>query len=818
MRLVMLIITVVLVQAQDSGIQSLIDEAKSETGNGHFDAAERMARRAIDTSRAAQDRKGETAGYMQLSSTFFYARKLPEAIEAARQAQNIASAIPDDAMFARALGLGADALRDSGKLAEAKAAYERQLELLRKTGDRRAQAINLRMTAILYRNSGDLARAMANSRQALTLFRELHDQLQTGNTLHILGVLESDQELYSAALEHFNEALTIPELTAVTRTQVERGIGTAQCGLEHYAACIVIMRQLLDQAIASGNQHDIAWGYFKLGYPQSLSGAHREAYESNLKALATLRSTGHDPYEEWHFLASVGQELAASGRQSESLLYYKQAIAIVEWLREGLVPTEESMAKAATAYMTKDLFDQATDALFGVDPVEALRTVELARARAFLSILAESKINLREGIAPALRAREAELFKRVTAIRTTDSKAKTAELNDIENNLEDLHVEMRKANPKLAQIQYPQPLGADQIRQSLRPGTTLIEYALGPKRSFAWVLSRDKVTAAVLPPAKEIEAQVAALRRSLTAEVSGLTARQAANEAADAAAKLSRTLLKPIESSLAGSRQLIIVPDGALYYVPLEVLPVDGKTLLLQRYPVAYAVSASTLAEGTGSNMAVAYSRELLAFGDPVQSSARNIVQRGFELGSLPFTRDEVKTIAAQFPPGASKVYLGGAARLESIESEALDRYRYLHFATHGLLDEEHPSQSGVVLTAGRDDDGVLRFDAVTGLRLNAEVVTLSACNTGLGKLVSGEGMLGLVRAFLYAGAASVNVSLWSVNDAATADLMKEFYRNLRRSMTPAESLRQAKLTLLGQDNTLWRHPHYWAPFVLWLR
>jgi CHAT domain-containing protein len=108
--------------------------------------------------------------------------------------------------------------------------------------------------------------------------------------------------------------------------------------------------------------------------------------------------------------------------------------------------------------------------------------------------------------------------------------------------------------------------------------------------------------------------------------------------------------------------------------------------------------------------------------------------------------------------------------------------------------------------------------DVITALRLRADVVTLSACNTGLGKLVSGEGMLGLVRAFLYAGASSVNVSLWSVNDAATAALMKEFYRNLSQSVPPAEALRGAKVALLHQDNPLWRHPHYWAPFVLWLR
>ncbi len=174
--------------------------------------------------------------------------------------------------------------------------------------------------------------------------------------------------------------------------------------------------------------------------------------------------------------------------------------------------------------------------------------------------------------------------------------------------------------------------------------------------------------------------------------------------------------------------------------------------------------------------------------------------------------------IAALFPKDQRSVYLGKAASEESIHAEALESYRYIHFAAHGLVDEAHPGRSGLALTAGEDDDGVLRVDSITGLRINAEVVTLSACSTGLGNLVSGEGMLGLVRAFLYAGARSVNVSLWKVNDTATPALMKGFYRNLDQSISPAEALRRAKIGMLRQDYALWRHPHFWAPFVLWVQ
>ena len=150
-------------------------------------------------------------------------------------------------------------------------------------------------------------------------------------------------------------------------------------------------------------------------------------------------------------------------------------------------------------------------------------------------------------------------------------------------------------------------------------------------------------------------------------------------------------------------------------------------------------------------------------------------------------------------------------------KSEKLSLYKYLHFAAHGNVDEAHPARSGIVLSPLTDpkEDGTLQMNEIMQLKLNADLVTLSACRTGLGKLLHGEGMIGLTRAFIYAGANSVVVSLWNVNDVATASLMKSFYQNLQSGMPKAEALRQAKLELLTGEKRAWRHPYYWAPFVL---
>ncbi len=183
----------------------------------------------------------------------------------------------------------------------------------------------------------------------------------------------------------------------------------------------------------------------------------------------------------------------------------------------------------------------------------------------------------------------------------------------------------------------------------------------------------------------------------------------------------------------------------------------------------------------------------------------------------LPYTRKEVTGIAEFFPIADQRVFLGADASESSAKTGRLEGYRYIHFATHGIVDEENPTRSGVILSfdGSGQEDGILQVTEIMRLKLNADLVTLSACRSGLGKVVRGEGVLGLTRAFQYAGARSVVVSLWNVNDIATAELMKDLYESLKRGLPKDEALRQAKLKLLKGKQRSWQHPYYWAPFVL---
>jgi len=177
----------------------------------------------------------------------------------------------------------------------------------------------------------------------------------------------------------------------------------------------------------------------------------------------------------------------------------------------------------------------------------------------------------------------------------------------------------------------------------------------------------------------------------------------------------------------------------------------------------------------------------------------------------LPNARGEVQSIGRLFPGGTT--FLGERASEERMKKEELSSYRYLHFAAHGYFDGANPERSGIVLALGGSDDGFLQAREISKFELRADLVTLSACQSGLGRVLDGEGVQGLSRAFFLAGARSVVVSLWNVNDAAASELMRRFYSGLKAGLPKDEALRAAKLALRKEPR--WRHPYYWAPFVL---
>jgi CHAT domain-containing protein len=403
--------------------------------------------------------------------------------------------------------------------------------------------------------------------------------------------------------------------------------------------------------------------------------------------------------------------------------------------------------------------------------------------------------------------------------------------------LEELEGQIRSTSPHYAALMQPQPLSVREVQgQVLDSDTLLLEYSLGVERSFVWVVTKTSLTAHELPPRSVVEAAAQRVYDLLTARQAPLSRTRLAEadaQYASEAAALSRMVLSPVWSQLGTKRRLLIVGDGRLQYVPFAALPEPARENaepipLVVEHEVVSMPSASTIGvlRREISNRAPS-PKAVAIFADPVfaRDDARVRPSAGLAvtdsrggMARLLFSRREAAAILAVAPAGQSTQALDFQANRAMVTDAALRQYRIIHFATHGILDSEHPELSGIVLSLvdreGKPQDGFLRLHDFYNMNLPAELVVLSACQTALGKDVKGEGLVGLTRGFMYAGAARVVASLWKVDDAATAELMKRFYQGMlgNQQLSPAAALRAAQLAMLQQKQ--WASPYYWAAFV----
>lgn len=410
------------------------------------------------------------------------------------------------------------------------------------------------------------------------------------------------------------------------------------------------------------------------------------------------------------------------------------------------------------------------------------------------------------------------------------------ELVEVEDDLAErrLQAELHHSKQRLV---FSRPARLKQLQhQVLGDGESVVEFYLGEDRSFAWLISREAVSFEILPGRTEIEAKVRRYVNDLSSAPANLYLQLRVAKQQALATELFTILFGKLANQLRPGSRLIVIPDGLLNHLPFESL-VHNHRYLIEDHEISYLPSVS-LIELLRQSPKSASDRDrqldLLAFGDPVfrqqsKNSTREKLSRApsqietqvwdwdlARLSRLPRTRDEVEYIASLIPPDRKRLYLGKASTEKAFKKEPLHQYRWIHLATHSLIDARNPGRSAVVLALddANDEDGFLRATEITDLNLNCDLVILSACETGRGQLSSGEGIIGLSRAFFIAGARSLVVSQWAVSDISTAQLMKDFYQQLVNNAAKPAALREAKLRMLhGGSET--RHPYYWAPFVI---
>ena len=442
------------------------------------------------------------------------------------------------------------------------------------------------------------------------------------------------------------------------------------------------------------------------------------------------------------------------------------------------------------------------------------------------------------------------------------------EIRDLNIAYQEVETQIKQQSPRYATLVQPQPLSLDNIQAELKDADTLLlEYALGEERSYVWAVTSNSITGYQLPARSQIEGAARELYKLLTLRQTLLEnappdyqqrVASADGEYWTQAARLSQTLLGQVAAQL-GRKRLLIVADGALQYLPFEALPVPASTEsesgviasspMVLNHEIVSLPSASTLAVIRRGSRPIESDDKLLAIlADPVferddprltrlglpaptvaiqpATDSRQSVSNEtlgtdelVDISRLPATRQESEAIMTVAPAGTSLVARDFNASRNIAMSGRLSRYRVVHFATHGVINTEHPQLSGILLSLinskGQNERGFLQLHDIYNLDLSGtQLVVLSACRTGLGKEVRGEGLMGLTTGFMYAGSRSVVASLWKVDDRATAELMKHFYQGMfEEKLTPAAALRKAKEAMWKQER--WRAPYFWSAFIL---
>ncbi len=407
-----------------------------------------------------------------------------------------------------------------------------------------------------------------------------------------------------------------------------------------------------------------------------------------------------------------------------------------------------------------------------------------------------------------------------------------SQLRDLRSQQEEVLDRIRQESPRSAILHAPQPLDLAGARAALDPGTVLLEYAVGPERTWIFAVQPAGAKGAGLDVFR-VDIGAGSLRGEV--EAFRLLLKNPGSEEAKVRAQARRLydrLLRPAEARIAGARRILVSGDGPLHALPVAAL-VRGEQYLVEWKPVHSVLSATVYAELTKARPPRRDPEKspLVAFGDPVYPPApgsrtanapadpqvREAVRRGLSLEPLPSSAREVRSIAALYPQ--AQVYLGREATEERAKAIGPES-RLVHFACHGLLDEQFPLNSALALTLpgrkaeGRDNGLLQAWEIFESVRLDADLVTLSACDTALGREMAGEGLVGLTRAFQFAGARSVLASLWGVADVTTAPFMQSFYGHLRQGLSKDEALRAAQIDQIRQRSG-YSHPFHWAAFQL---
>ncbi len=783
---------------------------------------------ALQQSEQFEYQKGKALSYFGIAQLSYFLNEKQKALDFLNKSKSLFPADFEWMERARIVNSIGVIYQEFGELDLAETNFQQAIEYYQRADYPLGRLTTLTSLADIYLAKSNLSQAKQTYNLATKLSVELDDKFRLASIKEGMGNIEFLEDNSDNAIKNYLTAL-----------QIYNKIGVKLPNIEN----------LLGNAYEKKRDYRTARKYYN------------SALNTNLQTKDTLQLSEN--------LFSLAKLDAQAPSLEQAINQINQSLDLTESLYSDVANANLKRSYLSNVYDRYELYINLLMRSDRERPGEdfssrALQASERARGRALLENLRLSGANFtrdapvemvrsKKELAGQLNAKRSKLTDLLSSNAAKDEiKAIEDEARDIENKLEDIKATLKQTSPVYSAIKNPGPFELEMFqREVLDDGAIFLEYSLGKDESYLWVVGKTEVTAYVLPARERIEARVEKLRgllggREILAnealEDYQMRIADADAEYAGEARALSSDLLGQAVDKIKGKR-LIVVADGRLLYFPIGALPMPGSESdepILLTNEVVYEPSASALRIfKTETKIEDRPRKDLLVFADPVFSRADerltglDAANMGFVstiLGTfrsgasldtmprLPASEQEAKSISDVVGANQTTVRSGFAANRESVLNSDITDYKILHFATHGLIDEKRPELSGILLSLfdkdGKPQDGgFIRLQDVYGLNLHADLVVLSACDTGIGKEVKGEGVMSLNNAFLQAGAKSVVSSLWKVDDNATKDLMTEFYRGIASdALTASAALRQAQIKMYNDPR--YRSPFYWAAFT----
>jgi CHAT domain-containing protein/lipopolysaccharide biosynthesis regulator YciM len=821
-----------------------------------------------DGSRAAAEKLIAEAEALTAKKT---EQSYQQAIEKYMAAIAIWRSLNDKPMEAATLYEAGWLYGDIGQYQKALDCYSQAGALYKILGNYKSITNTLNNTAWIYAELGENQRALEMYLQAVEAKKQIgeSDQVAISNVASTYAKMGQ----YQRALDTHLQLLALRQgpsnsaKRAITLSNIGNCyylLGDITKALDYYGQSLAFMRPAGDNYYTATVLNNIGAAYRSLREYDKALNYFKEALD--------LRKLAGDQKGIATTLSDIARLERDHGNLVEARKRIEEALAQVERIRSNVASPKLRTSFFASMQQYREFYIDLLMRSSKDQPSEQLERVafnasETGRARSLLQLLSEAGGKIHHGIDPSLLERKQALAQSIDAKaqsqmellsgKHTEAEAEAVrkELSSLTDELEQLEGRIRESSPQFNALVQPVPLRLEEIQEKiLDRDTLLLEYSLGEERSFVWAVTPDAIKSFELPKRAVIETTARRVYDLLTARTVNvpketLAQRRQRLELADAeyakaSATLSQTILGPVAAELKDKR-LLIVGDGVLQYIPFAGLPdpVDTRALVVA-HEVVMAPSASVvglLRQETANRKPA--SKMIAVFADPVFSNAdprvtavrlghaasvdkdasadalRAATDVGLDsLRRLRFSRQEADEIARLAGSDSKLEAVDFAANRKLATSAELGQYRVVHFATHGIINNNHPELSGIVLSLvdekGQPQNGFLRLYDLYNLKLSADLVVLSACQTALGKEIRGEGLIGLTRGFMYAGSPRVIASLWQIDDRASAEFMKRFYgAMIGQKLRPAAALRAAQVSM-SQDPR-WRQPHYWAAFTI---